>query len=119
MRAQHSGRIVNISSGTTRMAPPGVGGYAATKAAVNMLTAVARRELEPDGIVVSLVVPSITATEFGGGIFREGRGPRPGMIAHSPAYVGAFIVRALRTGEEVSDIPHGPEQPGLARVAQA
>ena len=119
MRAQHSGRIVNISSGTTRMAPPGVGGYAATKAAVNMLTAVARRELEPDGIVVSLVVPSITATEFGGGIFREGRSPRPGMIAHSPAYVGAFIVRALRTGEEVIDIPHGPEQPGLARVSQA
>jgi len=119
MRAQHSGRIVNISSGTTRMAPPGVGGYAATKAAVNMLTAVARRELEPDGIVVSLVVPSITATEFGGGIFREGRSPRPGMIAHSPAYVAAFIVRALRTGEEVIDIPHGPEQPGLARVSPA
>jgi len=119
MRAQHSGRIVNISSGTTRMAPPGVGGYAATKAAVNMLTAVARRELEPDGIVVSLVVPSITATEFGGGIFREGRSPRPGMIAHSPAYVGAFIVRALRTGKEVIDIPHGPEQPGLARVSPA
>jgi NAD(P)-dependent dehydrogenase (short-subunit alcohol dehydrogenase family) len=119
MRAQHAGRIVNISSGTTRMAPPGVGGYAATKAAVNMLTAVARRELEPDGIVVSLVVPSITATEFGGGIFREGRSPRPGMIAHSPAYVGAFILRALRTGEEVIDIPHGPEQPGLARVSPA
>ena len=40
------------------------------------------------------------------------------MIAHSPAYVAAFIVRALRT-EEVIDIPHGPEQPGLARVSQA
>ena len=50
---------------------PGVGGYAATKAALNMLTAVARKELEPDGIAVSLVVPSITATEFGGGMFAE------------------------------------------------
>jgi short chain dehydrogenase len=46
MRAQRSGRIVNISSGTTRMALPGVGACAATKATVNMLTAVARRELE-------------------------------------------------------------------------
>jgi len=33
--------------------------------------------------------------------------------------VAGFIVRALRTGEEVIDIPHGPEQPGLARVSQA
>ena len=60
MRARGSGRIVDISSGTTRMALPGVGAYAATKAAVNMLTAVARRELEADGIAVSLLLPSIT-----------------------------------------------------------
>ena len=38
------------------------------------------------------------------------------MIAHSPEYVGQFILRALRTGEERIDIPHGPEQPGLAAV---
>lgn len=119
MRAQHAGRIVNVGSGTTRMVPAGVGAYAATKAAVNMLTAVARRELEPDGIAVSLVVPSITATEFAGGRFQKGQLPRPGMVAHSPAYVGAVILRALRTGEEVIDIPHGPEQPGLADPPQA
>jgi NAD(P)-dependent dehydrogenase (short-subunit alcohol dehydrogenase family) len=114
MRTQGSGRIVNVSSGTTRMAPPGVGPYAATKAALNMLTAVARKELEADGIAVSLVVPSITATEFAGGRFQSGAGPRPGMVAHRPEYVGEFILRALRTGEEVIDIPHGPERPGLA-----
>jgi NADP-dependent 3-hydroxy acid dehydrogenase YdfG len=116
MRAQGSGRIVNISSGTTRMAMPGVGGYAATKAAVNMLTAVARKEFEGDGIAVSLVVPSITATEFAGGRFQPGQQPRPGMIAHSPQYVASIILRALRTGEERIDIPHGPEQPGLAEL---
>jgi short-subunit dehydrogenase len=82
MRARGSGRIVNISSGTTRMALPGVGAYAATKSAVNMLTAVARRELEADGIAVSLVLPSITATEFGGGRYQPGEQPRPGMVAH-------------------------------------
>ncbi len=116
MRAQGSGRIVNISSGTTRMALPGVGAYAATKAAVNMLTAVARRELEADGIAVSLVLPSITATEFGGGRYQPGEQPRPGVVAHSAEYVGKVVLRALRTGEERIDIPHGPEQPELTEI---
>ena len=116
MRARGSGRIVNISSGTTRMALPGVGAYAATKSAVNMLTAVARRELEADGIAVSLVLPSITATEFGGGRYQPGEQPRPGIFAHSAEYVGKVVLRALRTGEERIDIPHGPEQPELTEI---
>src|SRR5450759_1010197 len=116
MRARRSGRIVNISSGTTRMALPGVGAYAATKSAVNMLTAVARRELEADGIAVSLVQPSITATEFGGGRYQPGEQPQPGMVAHSTEYVGKVVLRALRTGEERIDIPHGPEQPELTEI---
>ena len=55
------------------MVLPGVGGYAATKAALNMLTSVSRQELEADGIAVSLVLPWITATEFGGGRHQPGR----------------------------------------------
>jgi short-subunit dehydrogenase len=116
MRAQRSGRIVNVSSGTTRMVPPGVGGYAATKSALNMLTSVSRKELEADAITVSLVLPSITATEFGGGRYQPGQQARPGMIVHSPEYVAQVIVRALRTGEERIDIPHGAEQPQLTTV---
>jgi len=38
------GAIVNVSSMTSRMVLPGVGGYSATKAALNMLSQVARRE---------------------------------------------------------------------------
>jgi NADP-dependent 3-hydroxy acid dehydrogenase YdfG len=116
MRAQGFGRIVNISSGATRMALPGVGGYAATKAALNMLTSVARLELESDGIAVSLVLPSITATEFGGGRYQPGARMRPGIVAHSPDYVARVVLRALRTGEERLDIPHGPEQPELTTI---
>ena len=119
MRARGGGRIVNISSGTTRMALPGVGAYAATKAAVNMLSAVARRELAGEGIAVSLVLPSITATEFGGGRYQPGQQAPPGMVAHSPEYVGRVVLRALRTGEERLDIPHGPEQDELTRVPAA
>ena len=116
MRRQGSGRIVNISSGTTRRTAVGVGAYASTKSAVNMLSAVLRQELAGDGIAVSLLLPSITATEFGGGMFTLGRSPRPGMVVHSPDYAAAFVLRLLRTGEESFDIPHGPEQPGLADV---
>jgi NADP-dependent 3-hydroxy acid dehydrogenase YdfG len=114
MRAAGGGAIVNVSSGTTRAVLPGVGAYAATKSALNMLSAVARAELADDGIVVSLVLPSITATEFAGGRFKPGATGRNGMVVHSPDYVGAVILRALRTGEERIDIPHGPERADLA-----
>ena len=116
MREQGFGRIVNISSGTTRQVAVGVGAYASTKAAVNMLSEVMRQELAGDGIAVSLLLPSITATEFGDGMFTLGASPRPGMVAHSPDYVAGVILRLLRTGEDTFDIPHGPEQPGLAEV---
>ena len=114
MRAQGFGRIVNVSSGTTRRVAVGVGAYASTKYAVNMLTAVMREELADDGIAVSLVVPSVTATEFGNGMFKLGASPRPGQVVQSPDYVAGVVLRLLRTGEESFDIPHGPEQPGLA-----
>jgi NADP-dependent 3-hydroxy acid dehydrogenase YdfG len=114
MRRQGFGRIVNISSGTTRRVAVGVGAYASSKTAVNMLSAVLRQELADDGIAVSLLLPSITATEFGDGMFTLGHSPRPGMVVQSPDYVARMVLRLLRTGEESFDIPHGPEQPGLA-----
>jgi NADP-dependent 3-hydroxy acid dehydrogenase YdfG len=117
MREQGGGRIVNISSGTTRRVAVGVGAYACTKVAVNMLSAVLREELAGDGIVVSLLLPSITATEFGDGMFTLGASPRPGMVVQSPDYAAGFVLRLLRTGEDTFDIPHGPEQPGLAGQA--
>lgn len=116
MRRAGFGRIVNVSSGTTRGTATGVGGYASTKVALNHLTAVARAELAGAGIDVSLVVPSMTATEFNGGRYQLGSSPRPGVIVHSADYVGRAIVRALRTGEAVVDIPHGEERDEVVDV---
>jgi NADP-dependent 3-hydroxy acid dehydrogenase YdfG len=118
MREQGFGRIVNVSSGTTRRVAVGVGAYASSKAAVNMLSGVLRQELAADGITVSLLLPSITATEFAGGRFKSGLSPRPGMVAHTPEYAAGFVLRLLRTGEDTFDIPHGPEQPGLADLPE-
>lgn len=118
MRERGFGRIVNVSSGTTRRIATGVGAYAATKSAVNMISSVLREELAADGIAVSLLLPSVTATEFGNGMFKDGVPPRPGMVVHRPEYVAGVVLRLLRTGEDTFDIPHGPEQPDIIRVSE-
>ena len=64
MRAQSAGAIVNVSSATSLRIFPGLGGYAATKAALNMVSQIGRLEFADSGITVSLVYPSVTATEF-------------------------------------------------------
>jgi NAD(P)-dependent dehydrogenase (short-subunit alcohol dehydrogenase family) len=64
MRRQGEGAIVNVSSGSTKMILTGSAGYSSSKAALNHLTLVAREELAPDGIAVSLIFPYITATNL-------------------------------------------------------
>lgn len=116
MRGQGGGRIVNVSSGSIRVPAPTVAAYAASKAGLAMLSAVARVELAGDGIEVSTVLPSLTATEFSGGIYQLGAEPFPGFVVQSADYVARIILRVLRTGEASIDIPHGAEQPELTEV---
>ena len=65
MREQGGGSIVNVSSNVSKMAIPTIGAYAATKYALNGLTLTARGELAGDGIVVTVMYPGLTATNFG------------------------------------------------------
>ena len=108
MRRQGGGVIVNVSSMTSRMVLPGVGGYAATKSALNMLSQVARRELAPDGIVVSLVYPSVTATEFHHSLRAGARvgGDSWSVTPHPADRVAEAIVDAIRSGEEEVMLGH-------------
>jgi NAD(P)-dependent dehydrogenase (short-subunit alcohol dehydrogenase family) len=102
MRKQGGGAIVNVSSMTSRMVLPGVGGYSATKSALNMLSAVARKELAPDGIVVSIVYPAVTATDFhqslaaGGMVGGGSRSVKP----HTAEFVAEAILGLIVSGEE-------------------
>lgn len=101
MRKAGGGAIVNVSSGTTRMpAPVGTAGYAASKAALNMLSRAAREELAGDGIVVSTVYPFITATEFHDTL-RAGAGPRRGLgfESDSAEKVARTILDLIGSGE--------------------
>jgi NADP-dependent 3-hydroxy acid dehydrogenase YdfG len=65
MQEQGGGVIVNVSSMVSKMHIPGLGAYAATKVALNMLSDTARVELEDDHISVITVYPRMTATDFG------------------------------------------------------
>jgi short-subunit dehydrogenase len=108
MRAQGAGAIVNVSSGTSRMTLPGVGAYAATKSALNMLSDVARAELADDGIVVSNVLPFVTTTEFHDTL-RAGAMPAGRKLPFEPdppEKVAEVILGLIESGErEVSMFP--------------
>jgi short-subunit dehydrogenase len=65
MRQGGGGLILNISSMVSKMRIPGLAAYAATKAALNMLSDTARGELSADNIRVITVFPRLTATDFG------------------------------------------------------
>ena len=65
------GRIVNISSGLTRMIFPGYAAYAAVKGAVEILTQYMAKELGSRGITVNTVAPGAIETDFRGGAVRD------------------------------------------------
>ena len=105
MRAQGGGAIVNVSSNTTRMVIPGIGPYSATKCALNQLSATARAEWAADGVVVSVVHPSITATEFhqtlrAGSMRGGGR-----LVPEAPEVVARAILEAIRSGAAEVVVP--------------
>jgi NAD(P)-dependent dehydrogenase (short-subunit alcohol dehydrogenase family) len=58
------GRVVNIGSGSGRLALPFIGGYAASKFALRALNDTLRRELRPSGIPVILVELGFTSTDI-------------------------------------------------------
>jgi NAD(P)-dependent dehydrogenase (short-subunit alcohol dehydrogenase family) len=99
MRSGSGGSIVNVSSATSLRVFAGLGGYSATKAALNMLSQVGQLEFASARIAVSVVYPSVTATEFhqrlrAGHLVTGGRAITP----DPPELVGRAIAMAISTG---------------------
>ena len=94
MVKQGSGGIVNVSSIVGEFPDPGGGAYAASKAAVDLLTRTAYRELRDDGVHVVLVKPALTDTEFSS--VARGSGRRMG--GDPPEKVARWICDALESG---------------------
>ena len=64
MMSKKHGKIINISSVSSILAVEGQGVYAATKGAVNSMTATLAKELAPRGITVNAVAPGFIETEM-------------------------------------------------------
>jgi len=107
MRAQGSGTIVNVSSGTTFADVPGTGGYVASKIALERLSAVARNELEGTGVTVSTMIPFATDTEFLSSI-KAGRSDAEAMTAgavfDTPEQVADAILELIVSGDARADL---------------
>ena len=73
------GRIVNFSSGLTRVSYPGFSAYSAAKGAVEILTLYLAKELGARGITANAIAPGAIETDFLGGAVRD-----------TPAYNEAF-----------------------------
>ena len=71
MKAQGNGHIVNISSTASRVAPAGMGVYAATKWAVNAFSEALRQEAVAYKVRVTVIEPGIVATEFSDRVTHE------------------------------------------------
>lgn len=64
LRKQGGGTIVNVSSGTALMHLLNMGGYSALKRALADISLTAREELKKDNIIVCVVYPYMTLTDF-------------------------------------------------------
>ncbi len=106
MRKRRSGTIVNISSIGARSAPVGAGHYAASKAALEALTACLRKEVQPLGITVMAVEPGAFRTNYKRSLVQS-----RGAISDYADTVGA------RRREDPAEAGRQPGDP--ARAAQA
>ena len=96
------GRIVNLSTGLTRVARPNRIAYGSAKGAVEVMTRYMAMELGPRGIAVNVVAPGAVATDFSGGIVRDNPGVNAMVASHTalgragvPDDVGPMIASLL------------------------
>ncbi len=98
-RMNRGGRIINVSSVVGKRAIPKVGGYCATKSALNALSDTLRVEVASRSITVTSVYPGTTQTAFRENSRRtkdEKRGWRPRGV--TPEKVAQKIVAAAESG---------------------
>ena len=66
-----NGRVINISTGTTRFCVPGYSVYASMKGAVEVFTRYLAKEVGAKGITVNVVAPGPVETDFNNGGNRD------------------------------------------------
>jgi NAD(P)-dependent dehydrogenase (short-subunit alcohol dehydrogenase family) len=119
MKAQGSGRIVNIASLAGLVHPPGMGSYNAVKAAVVAFSETTAHELAPYGVGCSVVCPSYFRTN----LMESMRGGDTDLAAHMVHLVEKSPITADDIASAVLDgIDRGeeliiPDEPARAAYA--
>ncbi|MFC4335402.1 SDR family oxidoreductase [Salininema proteolyticum] len=80
-RMGEGGRIVNISSGVTRIAFPEIIGYALTKGAIDAFTLTLAKHVGPRGITVNAVAPGVIDTDINASWLRDNQEAQEGVAA--------------------------------------
>lgn len=78
------GRIINISTGTTRFANPGYSVYASMKGAIEVFTKYLAKELGSKGIGANVVAPGPVETDFNNAMIRSNPQTKERLSALSP-----------------------------------
>jgi NAD(P)-dependent dehydrogenase (short-subunit alcohol dehydrogenase family) len=78
------GRIINISTGTTRFSNPGYSVYASMKGAIEVLTKYLAKELGPKGVGANVVAPGPIETDFNSGAIRSNPEMKTRLSSLSP-----------------------------------
>ena len=105
MRKQGGGTIVNVSSGTALMYLPYNGAYSGLKRALANISLTAREELKKDNIVVSVVYPYMTLTDFEKNTIRDAvpeggeQNGGPPFPPDTAEYVAQKILEGIQSGE--------------------
>ena len=81
-RLKSGGRIINLSSGSTRKAMPEVMLYSATKCAIDFMTRALAVQLGPRGITVNALSPGFTETEMTKALYEDNPGMRDMIIGN-------------------------------------
>ena len=110
LKEQGGGHTVNISSTASRVAPAGMGVYAATKWAVNAFSESLRQEAAAYNVRVTVIEPGMVATGLIGG------------ITHKPSReaIAARLdsIRALDASDIAAAVVYAVTQPPHVSVSE-
>ncbi len=102
MRRQGGGSIVNVSSGLALAPLPNMSPYSSTERALAAISLAAREELKKDKIVVSVVYPYVTTTDFEKNTIKHSVPEAQGELPFPPdtaEFAAKRVLEALEGGE--------------------